>query len=111
MSWIARLHHDLVKRVLWPARDRSAVGGVPAPGELGADLVDGEGRPATAAKLWAEFRSEAPAQIPADELAVFGEAIGEAGLAAEAGDVEGVLRLEVAFLRLARFVEPEGASP
>lgn len=111
MNWIARVRHDLVKRVLWPARDRQAQGGAPAPGELRAEIVDGEGRPATAGQLWEAFARQAPAQVPAAELAAFGQALAEAVGAAEVGDVEGVLRLEAAFARLARFVETGWASP
>jgi hypothetical protein len=33
-EWLARVRHDLVKRLVWPARDRRDVGGAPAPGEL-----------------------------------------------------------------------------
>src|SRR5665213_1425681 len=39
-AWLARLQHDLVKRLLWPARDRRDLGGAPAPGELARSLDD-----------------------------------------------------------------------
>ena len=47
-EWLARVRHDLVKRLVWPARDRRDMGGNPAPGELVPDLIDDEGRPITA---------------------------------------------------------------
>ena len=50
-EWLARVRHDLVKRLVWPARDRRDMGGNPAPGELVPDLIDDEGRPITAPAL------------------------------------------------------------
>lgn len=97
--WLARVRHDLVKRLVWPARDRRDAGGAPAPGELVAPLIDDEGRPASPASLWAALRAEAP-EAPA--LARFGAAIEGAVAAAAAGDLEGVLALETAFEELAR---------
>jgi hypothetical protein len=104
-SWLARVRHDLVKRLLWPARDRRDAGGAPAPGELSPDLVDEEGRPVTAEALWAALASEAP---PGAALAAFEEALGRAVAAAAAGDVAGVLALDGAFEALARSLEREG---
>src|SRR5215831_15709525 len=85
-AWLARLRHDLVKRLVWPARDRRDAGGAPAPGELLAALVDDEGRPAGALEIWGVL---AAAALP------------RALAAARAGDVAGVLELEPAFDRLA----------
>jgi len=93
-SWLARVRHDLVKRLVWPARDRRDAGGAPAPGELIARLVDDEGRPTTAAALWAVLAGEAPAAL---ELASFAAALARATAAASAGDIDGVLALESAF--------------
>jgi hypothetical protein len=39
-EWLARVRHDLVKRLVWPARDRRDIGGAPAPGELAPRLID-----------------------------------------------------------------------
>jgi hypothetical protein len=89
--WLARLRHDLIKRLLWPARDRRDLGGAPEPGELVPRLIDDEGRPITAGALWAALAAEAP---PGLELARFGRALAAAAAAAAAGDVGGVLALE-----------------
>ena len=53
--WLARVRHDLVKRLVWPARDRRDAGGPVIPGELVATLIDEEGQPTTAAALWAAW--------------------------------------------------------
>jgi len=97
-AWLARLRHDLVKRLVWPARDRRDAGGTPAPGELVARLIDDEGQPATAAVLWGALAADAPAGL---DLDAFGAALTRAGEAAAAGDVDGVLALEPAFDDLA----------
>jgi hypothetical protein len=98
-AWLARVRHDLVKRLLWPARDRRDVGGAPAPGELVARLVDDEGAPIAAPALWATFKAEGPGGAAAD---AFEAELGTALAAAAAGDVDGVLALEPAFDRMAR---------
>ncbi len=103
-SWLARLRHDLVKRLLWPARDRREVGGAPAPGELVPSLIDGEGRPTTAAALWEALRAEAPAGLDGAALETFGAALARALAAATAGDVAGVLAFEADVEALARLV-------
>jgi hypothetical protein len=101
-AWLARVRHDLVKHLLWPARDRREAGGKPAPGELVPRVIDAEGRPIGAAELWQALRAEAPRGLP---LAAFDAAVGRALAAAEAGDVAGVLALEEAVAALARQVE------
>ena len=103
-EWLARVRHDLVKRLVWPARDRRDVGGAPAPGELAPRLIDDEGRPTTAAALWAGLAAEAP---PGADLTAFEAAVGRAATAADAGDVHGVIALEAAFAALARSLEGE----
>jgi hypothetical protein len=102
--WLARLQHDLVKRMVWPARDRRELGGAPTPGELVPQLIDEEGRPTTAAALWAGLAAEMSAETTADGAALtrFREALARAVAAGEAGDVDGVLALEPAFGQLAR---------
>ena len=96
--WLARVRHDFCKRLLWPARDRRDIGGVPAPGELVPSLVDDEGRPVTPRALWGALAADAPAGLDLDR---FGAAVTRAIAAAEAGDVAGVLELEAAFDDLA----------
>ncbi len=97
--WLARVRHDLVKRLLWPARDRRDAGGAPAPGELVAELIDDEGAPTTAEALWAALAAEGPRGAG---VARFDSALQHAVAAAPAGDVDGVLALEAAFDELAR---------
>ncbi len=101
-AWLARVRHDLVKHVLWPARDRRDLGGKPADGELAPHVIDGEGRPIDAAALWQQLRAEAPRGLP---LTPFDAALARALAAADAGDVAGVLSLEDAVAALARQVD------
>ncbi|HXI37600.1 MAG TPA: hypothetical protein VNH80_11875 [Burkholderiales bacterium] len=101
-EWLARVRHDLVKRLVWPARDRRDVGGEPAPGELAPDLIDDEGRAVTASALWTALAADAPAGA---DVASFATAVARAAAAAEAGDVQGVIALEDAFAALARSLE------
>jgi hypothetical protein len=98
LAWLARVRHDLVKRLVWPARDRRDLGGVPDAGELAPRLVDGAGRPTTVDAAWAELAAEAPAGL---DLRPFAAALAQAATAAAAGDVDGVLALEPAFDALA----------
>lgn len=110
--WLTRLRHDLVKRLVWPARDRRDLGGVPAPGELIAPLVDDEGAPTSPQDLWSTLAAEAPrAGASGDRhqeaISRFGAALARAVSAGAAGDVEGVLALEPAFEALARSLEEE----
>src|SRR3954468_17070285 len=98
LLWVARVRHDLVKRLVWPARDRRDLGGTPAPGELVVALLDEEGRPTTAAALWAALAADAPAGLPLDQFAA---ALADALASAAAGDVPGVLALEPSFDALA----------
>jgi hypothetical protein len=108
VPWLARLRHDLVKRLLWPARDRRDAGGMPAPGELVPRLVDEEGQPIGAEALWSALRADAPAGLALD---AFSHALDRALAAASAGDVARVLSLEAAFEaleRLARSLEGQG---
>jgi hypothetical protein len=101
-DWLARVRHDLVKRLVWPARDRRDVGGVPAPGELSPRLIDEEGAPIAAAALWETLAADAPNGA---DLSAFGAAVARAAAAAEAGDIQGVIALETAFADLARSLE------
>ena len=101
-DWLARVRHDLVKRLVWPARDRRDIGGAPAPGELSPRLLDDEGAPISADALWAALAADAP---PGADVAAFGAAITSAVAAADAGDMQGVIALEAAFADLARSLE------
>jgi hypothetical protein len=112
-AWLGRLRHDLVKRLLWPARDRREMGGAPASGELVPTLIDGEGRPVTAAALWQSLRADAPARLAREGAALdsFAAALGRTLAAAEAGDVAGVLAFEAdvaALEELVRTLEERG---
>jgi hypothetical protein len=107
LLWLARVRHDLVKRLVWPARDRRELGGAPAPGELVVAPTDDEGQPTTAEALWAALAADAPAGLPLEE---FTAAVADAIASAAAGDVPGVLALEPAFdalTALARSLEGE----
>ena len=108
-GWLARVRHDLVKRLLWAARDRRDLGGPPRPGELVATLFDEEGRPCTAATLWAALRADAPGTAGA-ALDAFGRALDAAVAAAAADDLAGVLAIESAFDQLARIVNASEGS-
>jgi hypothetical protein len=101
-EWLARVRHDLVKRMVWPARDRRDVGGVPAPRELVPDLIDDDGKPIAPLALWTALAADAPAGA---DVAMFEPAVARAAAAAEAGDVQGVIALEAAFAALARSLE------
>jgi hypothetical protein len=111
-TWLATLGHDLVKRLLWPARDRRDMGGAPAPGELSPSLIDGEGRPTTAAALWRALRAGAPAELARDTAALdaFEVALARTVAAAGAGDVAGVLAFEADVDALARLVRSLDAA-
>ncbi len=101
--WLARVRHDLLKRLVWPARDRRDLGGAPAPGELIAHLVDHEGAPTTPHALWSALVAEGPAgPSSAGPIRRFEAALTRAVSAGAAGDVDGVLALEPAFDELAR---------
>jgi hypothetical protein len=105
MSWLGRVRHDLVKRIVWAARDRREIGGAVVAGELRAQLIDEDGKDASAAEIWATLRREAPDAAPDQALAAFGEALAGAVAAAERDDVDGVLALEGAFERLRATIE------
>jgi hypothetical protein len=96
-DWVNRVRHDLVKRLLWSARDRRELGGPVRPGELVASLIDEEGMPVEASVLWTRLCAEAPASVSGAAVAAFGVAVGRATAAARADDLSGVLALEAAF--------------
>jgi hypothetical protein len=98
-EWLARVRHDLVKRLVWPARDRRDAGGAPAPGELAPRLIDDEGQPISATDLWSALAAGAP---PGADLGAFGAAVERAAAAGNAGDIDGVIALEAAYSDLAR---------
>jgi hypothetical protein len=103
-EWLARVSHDLVKRVLWPARDRRDLGGAVVPGELIASVVDEDGAPIGPAALWRTLAAESPAGVTPAALDAFARALDGALAAAARDDLAGVLALEPAFAELARNV-------
>jgi hypothetical protein len=105
-EWLRRLRHDLVKRLVWPARDRRELGGSPRAGELCPELVDDEGNPTTATALWAELKAAAP-NPGRRALADFETALRDALAAAKRDDVGGVLALDAAFDRLTHVLARE----
>jgi hypothetical protein len=98
-EWLARVRHDLVKRLVWPARDRRDAGGVPTAGELAPRLIDDEGQPISADDLWSALAVAAPQGA---DLEAFSAAVTRAAAAGNAGDVDGVIALEAAYADLAR---------
>ena len=106
--WLARVRHDLLKRLVWPARDRRDMGGAPAPGELVVTLVDDEGAPTTPQALWSALAAAGPGgEAGAEPMRRFQAALTRAVAAGDAGDVNGVLALEPAFDELARSLEED----
>jgi hypothetical protein len=99
------VHHDLVKRLLWPARDRRDVGGPVVPGELEVVLIDEEGAPVEALALWQRLAEDAPASLGDREKDAFARELGRCREAAKDDDLAGVLELAPAFERLAQLVK------
>ena len=83
--WLRRLQHDLVKRLLWTARDCA---------ELVPSLIDEEGRSISARALYEKLRADAPDGV---DLTDFTRAFEACLRAAEANDPKGVLRLQEAY--------------
>jgi hypothetical protein len=119
--WLARVRHDLIKRVLWAARDLRDTGAAPGPADVRAlraglrELVDPEGTPIDARSLWALLLRDSPseARSPLFEEAAraLGEALERAAAAVDqldrdparaAAAVQETLRIEPAFEALAR---------
>jgi hypothetical protein len=95
--WFERLQHDLVKRLLWAARDCRELARQPVEGEMIASLFDEEGQPIEALPLWERLCEDAP---PGLKLEDFSVALRACMTAAYQNDLEGVLSLEEAFERL-----------
>jgi hypothetical protein len=105
VAWLARVRHDLVKRMVWPARDRRDLGGPVNTGELVAKLVDDEGQPTAAAELWQALLADAPKGVSGESAGAFALALQTAEAGARADRLEPVLALEMAFDELARQVK------
>jgi hypothetical protein len=106
--WLARVRHDLLKRLVWPARDRRDIGGPPVAGELVANLVDDDGGSTTAHALWNALVADGPdGHAAGPALGRFEAALTRGVSAAASGDVDGVLALEPAFDELARSLEED----
>ncbi len=95
--WLAQVQHDLIKRLLWVARDCRELGREPEPGELVATLIDEEGLPIAAYALWERLREQAPNGL---RLGEFETILRHSIAAAKRNDLSGVLCLEVAFEKL-----------
>jgi hypothetical protein len=112
-----RLHHDIVKRAVWAARDLRSLEGKPSPADVAAlrkglyDLRDEEGAIVDARSLWKRMRLEAPRNVL--ELEQFSNAIDEAQAAVDAlpagfaAAVSALLRIEERFEALARSLDTE----
>lgn len=96
-DWLARVQHDLVKRVLWAARDYRALGQRVSPGSLVTSCLDDEGNALSALECWHKLRSEAPVAL---DVSDFEMQLQKSLVAAEQGDLVGVLALEPAFERM-----------
>jgi len=107
-AWLARVRHDLVKRMVWPARDRRDLGGPVNAGEFVAKLVDDEGQPVGASELWQALLDDAPAGISNEVFRAFAAALATAEAGARTDRLEPVLALEAAFDELARQVKVQG---
>jgi len=121
-SWLGRVRHDLVKRVLWAWRDLRA-----EPEPLTAadqqrlragllELIDDEGAPIAALALWEGLQAEAPQPLPRACAEAFTAALAAAeGLACDPGASAAALlaaleALEGQWEALARAVEASVAA-
>jgi hypothetical protein len=104
-AWLAQVRHDLVKRILWPARDRRDLGGAVVPGELALRLIDEEGQPTTPTALWNSLLEVAPSPVASAVVDAFAVALAAAEGGARTNRLEPVLNLEAAFEALARAVK------
>ena len=102
--FLSRVRHDLVKRMLWAARDRRDLGGPVLPGELITTILDDEGNPTSPRARFAGLCEDVDGLVPiAGEQ--FAAALDAAAAAARADDLPNVLALEAAFEALARTVK------
>jgi hypothetical protein len=103
--WLRALRHDLVKRVVWPARDLRDSGeqDVAALRQALMQLRDAGGAPITAERLFERMRRDAP--CPAEACDAFAAALQAAVVALDSSwpaPLQAVLRLEDAFSVLTR---------
>lgn len=106
--FLSRVRHDLVKRMLWAARDRRDLGGPVSPGELLATILDDEGNPTTPRERFSILCEDVDGLAPAARER-FAAALDAAAAAARVDDLAKVLALEAAFEDLARTVK-KGSS-
>jgi hypothetical protein len=102
--FLSRVRHDLVKRMLWAARDRRDLGGPVMPGELVATILDDEGHPTSPRACFAGLCEDVEGLDPGARER-FAAALDAAAAAARADDLTKVLALEAAFEDLARTVK------
>ncbi|MBN2360909.1 MAG: hypothetical protein JXR83_15745 [Deltaproteobacteria bacterium] len=109
--WLRRVRHDLVKPLVWPARDLADLKRPLRPADrqelISAldRLIDEAGAPVTATELWQQLRAAAPAGVPARDLDRFERALLRALAACRdeaPAAVEALLALEPALAALAR---------
>ena len=118
--WLARLKHDLVKQVVWRARDLRDLGQHATPADMAAlgrallELRDGEGRAVDAVGLWDAFMGDPDAPPRQASIDDFGRAVRSAqdavvAQAPEAPEVvmSKVLDLETAFDAMNRALAPK----
>jgi hypothetical protein len=98
-AWLGKVRHDLVKRMLWVARDLRDLGRQPRAGELATAFMDEVGSPVEPLVLWKQLCEDAPEGL---ELGEFETALQSSVTAASQNDLAGVLALEGAFEKLRR---------
>ena len=117
-AWLGRVRHDLVKPLVWPARDLVDLGRPLQPGDLAelqralTRLIDQAGQPVTMTALWRQLRAEAPATLAAAALDRFEQALQRVEPACRSdvrAAIGALLALEQALIELAH--SAAGSSP
>lgn len=103
-EWLARLRHDLVRPLVWRARDVREDESITDEGEkrrvlasvLG-ELYDAEGRSITALALWEELAAAAPPSLDAEAHQAFAGAVAHAVEALSRVTTQPLQRIEDAY--------------
>jgi len=110
-DWLRRARHDLVKPLVWTARDLVDLGRPLLATDLAemrralGQLIDQAGTSVTMDELWRQLRTVAPVAIPAGALDRFEQALQQVALACHADAqtaADALLALEPAFEQLAQ---------